>query len=180
MKSHIKDPFLRSLERLEGLRNLYRKAILNYGYEVTYSSLGSLPTDILLEILTDAMTALVFAFREAREGSRNNPGLRFVDDVDVVKHSVEETPARAGLHTLKGMRINFPSQKFTATSQELEILKNLTSAFVRVRRGKTIKASFMEAFKYSNLIRPPSSGRTKTQKSKADYHWWRRRKALGL
>jgi hypothetical protein len=160
------DPIPEYLEKLAQLQQIIRD-VVSYDFEIRESiSLGSLPPDILLNSLSDLCLIMAENFDKGTFGSRNNPGLRFVED----------TPPRGQeLHTLKGIKIHYPSMYYW-DPQASDIFRELAIAFIKLKKKQPISAKkvFMTFAEHSDLLKKAPPTKSRKRKRKAQYFWWRR------
>lgn len=156
------------LSTLENFLSLIRQAI-NYGYDVSFdesSSIDFSPVEVLLDALIDILLITWRYYQFGSQGLRKNQGLGFSERYQDV------------LGNPKQFRINFPRTYFWDPNAQ-EIFLKLASTFVKVKNKESIRDAFM-AFSEDLNLSPPGQAKKsalKKQKSKANYHYWRRRRS---
>jgi hypothetical protein len=171
------DAFRLYESKLASLLNQIRD-IQHFEYDLSFdSSFGSLPTDILLDCMTDLSLVLKDHFDQGTRGARLNTGLRFeehstFDLKDKNAPFKEFNPAMA-LHSQKSIKIFYPS-KYYLDPLAANIFSQLAISFQALKRQEPVRKVFMTFLDYSGLLKRHPPRKNVAEKKNSQYHWWRR------
>lgn len=155
------------LDQVQEFVHLLNEAV-KYGYDISFdekSWFSFSPVDILLDSLIDILLVMRKLFDFGSQGPKKNIGLGFSDKYQDV------------LGNPKQFRISHPRDYYWDPNAS-EYLMQLASTFVLIKNKDTFKNAFMAFFEALSFKPRPNNKTKKTRKSRANYHYWRRRRKL--